>query len=72
MIEVTENELASGDPALTEAIASLRERGARIAVDDAGAGYAGLTHVMRLAPDIIKLDRNLTTASTPIPSRRRW
>ena len=39
----------------------LRARGAAIAVDDTGAGYAGLTHVMRLAPDIIKLDRALTT-----------
>ena len=61
VIEVTENELASGDPAVTAAIAGLRKRGARVAVDDAGAGYAGLTHVMRLAPDIIKLDRGLTT-----------
>jgi diguanylate cyclase (GGDEF)-like protein/PAS domain S-box-containing protein len=61
VIEITENELVSSDPALKDAIADLRERGARIAVDDAGAGYAGLTHVMRLAPDIIKLDRNITS-----------
>jgi EAL domain-containing protein (putative c-di-GMP-specific phosphodiesterase class I) len=61
VIEVTENELASGDPAIAAAIAALRARGARIAVDDVGAGYAGLTHVMRLAPDVIKLDRTLTT-----------
>ena len=61
VIEITENELASGDPAIAAAIANLRQRGARIAVDDAGSGYAGLTHVMRLAPDIIKLDRTLTT-----------
>ncbi len=44
-------------PALS---AELRERGARIAIDDAGAGYAGLTQVMRVRPDIVKLDRNLT------------
>jgi diguanylate cyclase (GGDEF)-like protein/PAS domain S-box-containing protein len=61
VIEVTENELASGDPAVAEAIIALRERGARLAVDDVGSGYAGLTHVMRLAPDVIKLDRALTT-----------
>jgi diguanylate cyclase (GGDEF)-like protein/PAS domain S-box-containing protein len=61
VIEVTENELASGDPAVAGAIAALRARGARLAVDDVGAGYAGLTHVMRLAPDVIKLDRVLTT-----------
>jgi diguanylate cyclase (GGDEF)-like protein/PAS domain S-box-containing protein len=61
VIEVTENELVSEDPAIAQAIADLRKRGARLAVDDVGAGYAGLTHVMRLAPDIIKLDRALTT-----------
>ncbi|MEA2317416.1 MAG: hypothetical protein QOD44_1605 [Solirubrobacteraceae bacterium] len=61
VIEVTENELVSGDPEIVAAIAALRERGARLAVDDTGAGYAGLTHVMRLAPDVIKLDRALTT-----------
>ena len=61
MIEVTENELAVGDPATAAAIAALRARGAALAVDDTGAGYAGLTHVMRLAPDVIKLDRALTT-----------
>ena len=69
MIEVTENELASGDPAIAAAIANLRQRGARIAVDDAGAGYAGLTHVMRLAPDIIKLDRTLTTGIDADPAK---
>lgn len=61
VIEVTENELAVGDPATQDAIAALRARGAALAVDDTGAGYAGLTHVMRLAPDVIKLDRALTT-----------
>jgi diguanylate cyclase (GGDEF)-like protein/PAS domain S-box-containing protein len=61
IIEVTENELVSGDPEIAAAIAALRARGARLAVDDTGAGYAGLTHVMRLAPDVIKLDRALTT-----------
>jgi diguanylate cyclase (GGDEF)-like protein/PAS domain S-box-containing protein len=61
IIEVTENELVSGDPEIAAAIAALRDRGARLAVDDTGAGYAGLTHVMRLAPDVIKLDRALTT-----------
>jgi diguanylate cyclase (GGDEF)-like protein/PAS domain S-box-containing protein len=61
VIEVTENELVSDDPQIAAAVAALRKRGARLAVDDTGAGYAGLTHVMRLAPDMIKLDRALTT-----------
>ena len=69
MIEITENELVSGDPAILDALADLRARGARLAVDDTGAGYAGLTHVMRLQPDIIKLDRALTTGVDLDPAK---
>jgi diguanylate cyclase (GGDEF)-like protein len=59
VVEVTEHELASQDGGLEEGIAKMRARGARIAVDDAGAGYAGLNQVMRVQPDVIKLDRSL-------------
>ena len=59
VIEITEHELASEDGALEQALNEMRGRGARIAVDDAGAGYAGLKQVMRVQPDIIKLDRSL-------------
>ena len=69
VIEITENELVVGDPAIREALAALRARGARLAVDDTGAGYAGLTHVMRLQPDIIKLDRALTTGVDLDPAK---
>jgi EAL domain-containing protein (putative c-di-GMP-specific phosphodiesterase class I) len=69
VIEITENELVSGDPAIHKALAGLRGRGARLAVDDTGAGYAGLTHVMRLQPDIIKLDRALTTGVDSDPAK---
>jgi diguanylate cyclase (GGDEF)-like protein len=57
VIEVTEHELATDDAALTADLDALRARGARVAVDDAGAGYAGLQQLMRVAPDLIKLDR---------------
>jgi diguanylate cyclase (GGDEF)-like protein/PAS domain S-box-containing protein len=69
VIEITENELVSGDEAILDALAELRMRGARLAVDDTGAGYAGLTHVMRLQPDIIKLDRALTTGVDHDPAK---
>jgi diguanylate cyclase (GGDEF)-like protein len=59
VVEVTEHELASEDGGLEEGLARLRARGAKIAVDDAGAGYAGLNQVMRVQPDMIKLDRSL-------------
>jgi diguanylate cyclase (GGDEF)-like protein len=60
-IEITENELVSQSEALELTLADLRRRGARIAVDDAGAGYAGFKQLMRLQPDVIKLDRSLVS-----------
>ena len=59
VIEITEQELPPDDEALQRILADLRARGAKIALDDAGAGYAGLQHVVRIRPDIIKLDRSL-------------
>ena len=59
VVELTENELAADVAGLDEALADVRRRGGRIAIDDAGAGYAGLKHVMRIGPDLIKLDRSL-------------
>ena len=38
----------------------LRSAGLRVAVDDAGAGYASFKHILNLAPDIIKLDVSIT------------
>jgi EAL domain-containing protein (putative c-di-GMP-specific phosphodiesterase class I) len=57
VVEVTEHSAVEAYAALQEALWSLRRRGLRIAVDDAGAGYASLRHVLELRPDFIKLDR---------------
>ena len=59
VIEITEEERVLDVNALQRHIDPLRSRGARIAVDDAGEGYAGLQQVMRMHADIIKLDRAL-------------
>jgi EAL domain-containing protein (putative c-di-GMP-specific phosphodiesterase class I) len=47
----------------------LRARGARIAVDDAGEGYAGLQQVMSMRADIIKLDRALVADVNTDPAK---
>lgn len=60
VIEVTEHVAVEDYDALQAAIAGLRVAGARLAVDDAGAGFASLHHIARLRPDIIKLDASLT------------
>jgi diguanylate cyclase (GGDEF)-like protein len=69
IIELTEHEVYVGDSLLADSLAQLRERGARIAIDDAGAGYAGLKQVMWVRPDIVKLDLELTRAIHSDPVR---
>jgi diguanylate cyclase (GGDEF)-like protein len=61
VVEITEHELFGDDGTFERVIARLRERGARIGLDDAGAGYAGLSQMLRLEPDVVKLDRSLVT-----------
>jgi len=60
IIEMTENEVAEEGPAVAQALDFIRRRHGRLAIDDAGAGYAGLRHLMILEPDLIKLDLTLT------------
>jgi diguanylate cyclase (GGDEF)-like protein len=69
IVELTEHEVYVGDSLLADSLAQLRERGARIAIDDAGAGYAGLKQVMWVRPDIVKLDLDLTSAIHSDPVR---
>jgi EAL domain-containing protein (putative c-di-GMP-specific phosphodiesterase class I) len=61
-VEVTEKS-ATDSEALAEALADIRERGGRIAVDDATTGYAGLLRLTTLKPDLVKLDRGLITGA---------
>jgi EAL domain-containing protein (putative c-di-GMP-specific phosphodiesterase class I) len=60
LVEVTEHAAVDDYPRLTAVLDQLRAAGIRVAVDDAGAGFASLRHVVRLAPDVLKLDRTLT------------
>ncbi|MGI8794047.1 MAG: EAL domain-containing protein [Acidimicrobiales bacterium] len=61
VIELTEH-VGFGDyDRYVTAVARLRELGVRLAVDDAGAGFASLRHVVSLGPDIVKLDRSLVS-----------
>ncbi len=60
VFEVTEHTAIDDLDVLLMEIDRLRDLGARIAVDDAGAGYSGLQQIIRLRPDVIKLDMSLT------------
>jgi EAL domain-containing protein (putative c-di-GMP-specific phosphodiesterase class I) len=59
VVEITEHEAIEDYAVLARHLAPLRARGLRLAVDDAGAGYASMRHVLALLPEIIKIDRSL-------------
>lgn len=68
-LELTEHDAIEDYPLLLSALQSLRDRGLKLSVDDAGNGYAGLSHIRKLLPDAIKLDRDLTTGIDGDPAR---
>ena len=60
VLELTEHSEVTDYPVLAQRVRALQARGFRIAIDDAGAGYSSLRHVLQLAPDIVKLDISIT------------
>jgi EAL domain-containing protein (putative c-di-GMP-specific phosphodiesterase class I) len=70
VIELTEHMQVEDYPALISAVRNIRAAGARLAIDDTGAGYASFSSILRLAPDLIKLDRILTTGIDVDPARQ--
>lgn len=60
VVEITEHAVVEDYAPLVEAVARVRTLGVRIAIDDVGAGYASLRHVLWVSPDIVKLDMSLT------------
>lgn len=61
VFEITEHAEIADYPAVDRALRPLRRAGLRLAVDDAGAGFASLRHILKMSPEIIKLDRSLTS-----------
>ena len=59
VLEITERAALDDVGDVRPRIAKLREMGFRIAVDDLGAGYAGLTSFAQLEPEVVKLDMSL-------------
>lgn len=59
VVEITEHAAVTDYAALRGALAGLRAAGLRLAVDDAGAGFSSLRHIVQLQPDLIKMDMTL-------------
>lgn len=70
VLELTEHHRVDDYPRLERHLSRLRRGGVRISVDDTGAGYASLSHIVRLAPDAIKLDRALVAGIDRDPVRQ--
>jgi len=70
VIEITEHAPVANYDQLNAVLRPLRSDGIRVAVDDAGSGYASFRHILNLAPDFIKLDLSLTHGIDHDPRRQ--
>jgi EAL domain-containing protein (putative c-di-GMP-specific phosphodiesterase class I) len=70
VLELTEHLRIDEYAAHRAVVAKLHRLGLRFAVDDAGAGWASLRHILRLRPDIVKADRELLAGfpDDPVPT----
>jgi EAL domain-containing protein (putative c-di-GMP-specific phosphodiesterase class I) len=68
VLELSEHEPVLDYDALGTVLAPLRAQGMRLAIDDVGAGFSSLRHIVITSPDIIKLDRSIVSGldSDPI------
>lgn len=70
VVEMTEHAAVDDYRTLESGLADLRNRGVRVAVDDTGAGFASLRHILQLSPEFVKLDISLTRGIADDASRR--
>jgi EAL domain-containing protein (putative c-di-GMP-specific phosphodiesterase class I) len=71
VLEITERASLENVANVRARVKSLRELGYRIAIDDLGAGYAGLTSFALLEPDIVKLDMALVRGIDQKPVQQK-
>jgi EAL domain-containing protein (putative c-di-GMP-specific phosphodiesterase class I) len=70
VVEITEHAAVKDYDALSKALRPYRDAGLRLAVDDAGAGYASPHHILELRPDFIKIDLSLVRDIHVDPARQ--
>lgn len=71
-IEITEHDRIDDYDAVAVALSSLRAKGVRLAIDDMGAGFANMRHVVKLKPDAIKIDASLIGGVDADPMKQAW
>ncbi|MEO8482060.1 MAG: EAL domain-containing protein [Acidobacteriota bacterium] len=71
VLEITERGSLEEVDDLRHRIELLRECGYRVAIDDMGSGYSGLTAFTTILPDFVKFDRELIRAMHSTPSKHK-
>ncbi len=71
VLEITERAALDQIPDLMARVSRLRAMGYRIAIDDLGAGYAGLTSFAQLEPDVVKVDMSLVRGVDRSPTKQK-
>jgi EAL domain-containing protein (putative c-di-GMP-specific phosphodiesterase class I) len=70
LLELSEHDQVQDYAELSAAIAPLRAAGMRLAIDDVGAGFSSLRHIVLTEPDVIKLDRSIVAGASTDPILR--
>lgn len=71
VLEITERASLDGVAALPKRLMDLRARGYRLAVDDLGAGYAGLSSMAQIEPEYVKIDMSLVRGIEDTPTKQK-
>jgi EAL domain-containing protein (putative c-di-GMP-specific phosphodiesterase class I) len=61
LLELSEHDPVEDYAALTTALAPFRAAGMRLAIDDVGAGFSSLRHIVLTSPDVLKIDRSIVS-----------
>ena len=67
LIELSEHDPVEDYEELSAALAPLRAKGAKLAIDDVGAGFSSLRHIVLTSPDVIKIDRSIAAGLATDP-----
>jgi EAL domain-containing protein (putative c-di-GMP-specific phosphodiesterase class I) len=70
VVEILENEITD-EGLLADAVSYYKDLGCLVAIDDFGAGHSNFDRILRLAPDMVKLDRGLMQHARHNPAARR-
>jgi EAL domain-containing protein (putative c-di-GMP-specific phosphodiesterase class I) len=61
LLELSEHDQVADYDTLAAVLAPLRAQGMRLAIDDVGAGFSSLRHIVVTSPDVIKIDRSIVS-----------